>query len=67
MHCVHEINYAWNHTACVGKCDKGCHLGEYSKDCTCIKTIFDVLVLTHHETVEAPDGVVINPRNRTNY
>ena len=42
-----------------------CDMGEYLKDCACIKSLADDLVVTCNETVNTPDTTLINSNDKT--
>ena len=64
-HLVRKEDYAWNPSMCACRRDKDCDMG--LKDCTCMKSLADVLVVTCDEIVDTPDITSINSNYRTNY
>ena len=63
-HCSCEEDYAWNLSRYACECDKDCEIGEYLKDCKCIKSFGNDLLVTCNEITKS---AVINIINRTNH
>ena len=48
-------------------CDKYCEIAKYLKDCECMKSRVNNVVVTCDEIVETPKGVPINSSGGINY
>ena len=48
-------------------CDKDCEIGEYLKDCECMDSLVDDIVVTCDEIEVTPGSATINPSNGINY
>ena len=49
-------------------CDKDCDISEYLRECECIESLVDDMLLpVVRETVDAPENFVINDSNEINY
>ena len=62
-------NFAWNSSKFACMCDKACVIGEYLKDCECMKSLTDDLVFneTPDTPEDTPEGVPINPISEITY
>ena len=56
-----------NLSTCACKCDKDFDIGEYLKDFTCMKSLFDDLAVTCDEIEDTQESVVVNTSKRINY
>ena len=45
-------DYAWNPSTCASECDKYCEIGEYLKDCICMKNLVGGLVIICDEIID---------------
>ena len=59
-HHVCKENYAWKPSTCACECDKHCEIDKYLKNCTCVKSIIDDLLVTCDKTEDTPETVSIN-------
>ena len=66
-HRAYEVDYDLNPSACACKCDKDCEIGQYLKDCECMKSIFDDLVVTCDEIINTPETISISLSGGINY
>ena len=48
-----EEDYAWNPSKCTCECDKDGETDKYWKDCQCMESLFDDVVITSNEIVDA--------------
>ena len=46
---------------------KGCEIGESLKDCTCMESLVDDVIVTRDEFVEAIETTSVNPDDKMNY
>ena len=60
-------DHVWNPRKCACECDKDCEIGEYLKDCECMKSLVDDAVVTCDEAKDIPRSVVILPSDGINY
>ena len=57
-----------NPSTCACDCDSDCYMGEYLKDCGCMKSLVDGLLVTSAEIiVDAPESAPINPSDGIKY
>ena len=47
---------AWNTSTCAWKCDKDCDMGKYLKNCECMQSLVDDLVVTCDEIEDKPES-----------
>ena len=65
---IEDMNLkSWNPSTCACDCDKLCETGEYMKNCECIKSLVDDLVVSCDETADTPETISINPSDGINY
>ena len=62
-----EDVYAWNPSIGLGGCDKDFKIDEWLKNCNCIKSLVDDLVVTCDEVVDTPKSTPISPSDGINY
>lgn len=62
---IWKQNDAWNPNIYVYNCGKDCEIGEYLKDCTCIKSLVGDLVVTCDEILDKPETISVNPNDET--
>lgn len=46
---------------------KGCEIGESLKDCTCMESLVDDVIVTRDEFVDAIETTSVNPDDKMNY
>ena len=56
-----------NTSTCTYKYGKDCEIGEFLKDCKCVKSLADDLLVTYDEVADTPESVPINPSDGINY
>ena len=59
-HRVCKDDYAWNPYVCACECDKHCEIEEYLKNCACVESIIDDLIITCNENVDMLEAVLIS-------
>ena len=57
-------DYVWNTSTCACECNKDWDISEYLKDCECIESLVDDLVVPYNEIVDTPERALIESVNK---
>ena len=63
-HCMSEEDYAGNASICACECDNYGDIGEYLKDCICMKSLDDDVVVKCDEVADTWETATIGSANK---
>ena len=66
-HCKCEEDYGWNPSICAWEGDEDCEIGEYQKDCACIKSLVYDLIVTYDEIVDMSETTSVKSVNKKGF